>query len=206
MKRMFLALAASVLLAGSASAAERYTVEDTGGFGSTGRFVEFASRYGWNGYRVDFTFGLDLAERSLTRDSKLTLTITRRDGSVWEYKCKASRERDRMWANINLLYSKGVSVMTECSIDPRRMAKAVDMEEDMIGQPTLVFHVMVKDGKATAGVQKGLYFTESGETHGVMQQYMSRERDPSDLGVLFASALAPYANHPEYAQVPRYIP
>ncbi|MFA5138379.1 MAG: hypothetical protein WC728_04025 [Elusimicrobiota bacterium] len=206
MRRAFLALAAFFLLAGSASAAERYVVEDTGGFGSTGRFVEFASRYGWNGYHVKFKFGLDMGERALTPDSDLRLTITRRDGSTFEYRCKASRERDRMWANINMLYSKGISVMTECGIDPGKLAKAVGMDEDMMGQPTLVFHVMIKDGQAAAGVQKGLYFTESGEGYGAMQQYMSRDRDPANLGVLFASALAPYANHPEYAQVPRYVP
>ncbi|MFC1680140.1 hypothetical protein ACFL2T_08035, partial [Elusimicrobiota bacterium] len=137
MMRALIAVAAVLSLAAPASAADKYTVTDKGGFGSTGRLVEFASRYGWHSYEVDFDFGVDLSERRLTRKSKLTVKIQRNDGSTWKYRCRAKDQR-WMWANINRLYDKGISVLTECRIDPDDFAEAVDLESDLVGDLFLV--------------------------------------------------------------------
>jgi len=204
MRRALWALLAVVAFAGGASAEDRYSVTDHGGFGSTGRIVEFASRYSWDSYRVQFDFGLDLEAERLTEGSKLRLKIIRRDGSDWDYTCKASRD---MKANINKLYSKGISVLAECRIDSGKFARAVGIDEDLVGEPTFVFHVMVDEGRAAAGVQKGLYFTESNDIRvGEMAAYAVAQRDPSNLSVLFSSAMAPYALHPEHSRTPRYLP
>lgn len=191
MKRAAIMLAVMVGLAATAVAGERYTVQDKGGFGRTGRHVEFPSRYGWESYEVDFSFGLERHARALTRRSKLTLKVTMRDGSTWKYRCKASRE-DEMWANINKLYGKGISILTECRISPKKFAKAVDLDPDLVGDPTLVFHVTVKDGQASVGVQKGMYFVATGDINaGPMRNYAIMQSDPSNLGVIFASAGSP---------------
>jgi len=206
MKRALFAVCACIALAGSAAAAERFSVTDKGGFGNTGRLVEFANRYAWQSYEIKYEFGLDMESRSLTRKSQLNLTVHRTDGSKWEYRCRAS-EAGAMWANVNMIYGKGVSVLTECRISPKKFAKAVTLNEELVGEPTLVFHVMIKDGQATAGLHKGFYFTGDSEiAAGGMNQYATEGADPSNLGVLFASAMMPYPHHPYFAATPRFMP
>ncbi|MFH1723860.1 MAG: hypothetical protein ABII00_04470 [Elusimicrobiota bacterium] len=198
MKRSTLAFVAILALAASASAAEKYSVRDTGGFASTGRHVEFVKRYGWRSYEVEYDFGIDLSSKRLTRDSKLRVKITKTDGDTWSYRCRAKEAR-RMWANINMLYGKGISVMTECRVEPKKFAKAVGLDADLVGEPTIVFHVMIKDGEARAALHKGFYFVAGGEIEaGAMNQYVSRENDPSNMGVLFASATAPHGHQTAY--------
>ncbi|TBR22408.1 hypothetical protein EPO15_08215 [bacterium] len=205
MKRIIAALLLSVLASG-ASAAERYEVKDRGGFGSTGRLVEMASRFGWDSYSADFEFGLEPGQRTITKDSVLKLTIHRRDGSDWSTKCKA-KHSDRMWANVNRLYNKGVSVLAECRVAPGEFAKLVKLDEGLVGDPTLVFQAMVKDGEAEAGIQKGFYFLNAAEIEaGELASFSTREGDPSALSVVFNSAMAPYVNHPAYAMRPRFLP
>lgn len=205
MKR-FVAAALLAVLASGASAADRYEVKDRGGFGSTGRLVEMASRFGWDSYEADFEFGLENAQRTISRDSTLKLTIHRRDGSRWSTKCKA-KHSDRMWANVNRLYMKGVSVLAECRIPPGEFSRLVKLDEGLVGEPTLVFQAMVKDGEAEAGIQKGLYFLNAAEIEaGELSSFSTREGDPSALSVVFNSAMAPYVNHPAYAMRPRFLP
>lgn len=206
MRRALMGLVAALALAAPASAETRYSVTDKGGFGSTGRFVEFATRYGWDTYELDFDFGVDEEAQRLTKGSRLRLTINRRDGSSWDYTCKASRSEE-MQANVNRMLGKGTSVLTECRIDARKFAKSLEIDEDLVGEPVLVFHVMIDGGRAVAGLQKGLYFAESNDISvGEMAGYASAGRDPSDLGVLFASAELPYALNPEYSRSSRYLP
>jgi len=191
MKNSLIALAAVFLLAGSASATEKYKVVDEGGFGRTGRLVEFSSRYGWDSYKVEYDIRVDKAANRLARGSNLKLTVKRNDGSTWSYKCKA-KDTDSMWANVNRVYGNGLSIMTECRINPKKFAKAVDLVPDLVGDPTLVFHVMIQDGKARPGVHKGLYFLGNDEiAAGGMHNYASERADPSNLGVLFATHPAP---------------
>lgn len=205
MKR-FIAAVVLALAASGASAEDRYEVKDRGGFGSTGRLVEMASRFGWDHYEVDFDFGLEPTQRGITKDSVLKLSITRRDGSSWSTKCKAKKS-DRMWANVNRLVNKGVSVLAECRIPPREFARLVKLDEGLVGEPTLVFQAMVKGGEAEAGLQKGLYFLSAAEIEaGELSSFSTREGDPSALSVLFNSAMAPYLNHPAYAMRPRFLP
>lgn len=202
MKRVLMALVLSVLATG-ASAADHYRVKDRGGFGSTGRLVELSSRFGWSSYETDFDFGLDMGRRNITRDSTLKLTIERHDGTKWSTKCKAKKDR-QMWANVNMLFGKGVTVLVECRIDPGDFADLVDLDEGLVGEPTLVFQALVKNGAAEAGVQKGLYFLSAAQIEaGELAPFATREGDPSALGVIFHSAMAPFANHPAFAMAPR---
>ena len=187
LKALFLTLA----LAAPALADDSYRVKDEGGFAATGRFVEFPSRYGWESWKVDFKFGLE--EQQLTKNSTIELTVLKRDGKQWSYRCKAKREE--MWATINRVYGKGFNIVAQCAIPAKKFAKAVDLERDLVGAPRLVFSVTVKDGKAEAGMQKGFYFVSEGQIEaGTMNQYASAGADPSNLGVLFASSSA-YRGH-----------
>ena len=205
MKRL-IAVAVLAVLASGASAEDRYVVKDKGGFGATGRLVEMATRFAWDSYEATFDFGLEPTQRSITRDSVLKLSITRRDGSTWSTKCKA-KHSDRMWANVNRLYNKGVSVLAECRIPPAEFAKLVKLDKGLVGEPTLVFQAMVKSGQAEAGIQKGFYFLNAAEIEaGELSGYSTREGDPSALSVVFNSAMAPYLNHPAFAMRPRYLP
>lgn len=205
MKRVLAVLALAAVCASGAAAADRYQVKDRGGFGATGRLVEMASRFGWDHYEADFDFGLDSSARGITKDSVLRLTIHRRDGSRWSAKCKA--KKGQMWANVNMLYGKGTSVLAECRIDPSAFAKLVDLDEGLVGEPTLVFQAMVRNGEAEAGIQKGFYFLAANEIDkGELAPFAVREGDPSALGVVFNSAMAPYANHPAFAMRPRFLP
>lgn len=200
-------LSALVLtLCGPAVAGESFRVKDEGAFAQTGRHVEFADRYGWRSYEIDYRFGLDRATRRITDDSNLTLTIRKTDGSKWSYRCRPQEESRVMWANVNLLIGRGISVLTECRIAPRKFAKAVGLDDDLVGDPTLVFHVMIEDGKPRPGLQKGFYFLAAGQIEASpFNQYATQEDDPSNLGVLFASAVS-YPHHPYVQPVLRLIP
>ena len=75
---------ASTLRGGSPGDAEKYKLKDAGDFQPTGHRIEFADRYGWRTYAVDFRFGLDQGGRALTENSRITLKITKRDGKTWD--------------------------------------------------------------------------------------------------------------------------
>jgi len=181
-----------VLCLASAARAERYSVSDRGGFGTTGRVVELPDRFGWLSYEVKYDFSIDADARRLGDDSKLEITIHKNDGGRWRYRCRASSEDRRMWANINDLYGRGTQVLTECRVDPRHFSRAVGLRAEEVGAPTFVFGVRIVDGKAEPGIQKGFYFLGGSETEGSsMSQYVSSEPDPSDLGVLFNTNALP---------------
>ena len=159
---MKLTLLAVLLAVPGFCAAEKYSLKDSGDFAPVGQRVEFADRYGWRGYRVEFDFGLLDGGRALTRDSKLTVRIARRDGSEWSYTCKA-KGRDPMTANINFVYGKGISVVAECHIPEKEFAKSVDLHPDDVGRPNLVFQALIQDGQITPGAQRGVYFLQAGQ-------------------------------------------
>ena len=189
------AVAALLLLlcAAPSRASETYTVTDKGGFGGTGRFIEFADRYGWESYEVKYRLELDASSRKLGEDSLLTLSIKKKDGKTWKYRCRVESDAETgrlgLWANINNLYGRGTSVLTECRVDAHKFAKFVGLDADMVGSPTLVFHATVNGGEAKPGIQKGIYFLSSGEVEGgPLSQYLNRSGDPSDLAVVFASS------------------
>lgn len=140
--------------------AERYRVKDAGGFQPLGQAVEFADRYRWQSYTVDFDLSLEDNNRSLGRGSKLKLRVERRGGGSWSYTCKA-KGRSPMTANINFLYGKGISVVAECPLPPKEFAKAVDLDPADVGAPSLLFQVNLQDGKASPGAQKGVVFAPS---------------------------------------------
>jgi len=137
--------------------AEKYRVKDTGGFQPLGQAVEFADRYRWQSYTVDFDLSLEDNNRALSRGSKLKLRVERRGGGSWSYTCKA-KGRSPMTANINFLFGKGISVVAECAIPPKEFAQAVDLDPADVGAPSLLFQVNIEDGKATPGAQKGIFF------------------------------------------------
>lgn len=166
--------------------AEAYSLKDAGDFAPLGQRVEFADRYGWRRYEVDFNFGLDESNRALTRGSKLAVKILRRDGSTWKYTCKAKNEA--LSANINFIHGRGISVVVDCRIDQKEFAKAVDLDKDDVGFPSLVFHAMIQDGQVTAGAQRGLYFSPGGQMESSeMNAYAALSEDPTNLAVVFRS-------------------
>lgn len=180
------ALAAVLLLPGTLRAAP-YTLRDSGDFQPSGHRVEFADRYGWRGYEMKFEFGLEPGGRRLTKDSRLSLRITRRSGGDWEYACRA-RGRKALSSNINFLHGKGVSVVVECAVDQDDFADAVNLGKEDVGLPHLVFHAMVLDGKVTLGAQRGLYIIPSGQFEASeLNAYASVNDDPSNLSVVFRS-------------------
>jgi hypothetical protein len=156
-------LALSLLLAiPSLCSAEQYSIKDTGDFAPAGQRVEFADRYGWRSYKVDFDFSLEDNGRSLSKGSKLKVTIARRDGSSWTYTCKA-KGRDPMSANINFLFGKGISVVADCKIPEKQFAKAVDLDPQDVGFPNLVFQAIIQDGEIRPGAHRGVYFVPGGQ-------------------------------------------
>jgi hypothetical protein len=178
-------LLASISLA---ARAERFSIIDKGGFGNTGRFIELPDRYGWDSYEIKYDLSVDLGSRRLDDDAKLEITIKKKDGDLWRYRCRPSASRRLMWANVNTLMGAGVSVLTECRVDPRRFSYAVDLDPDQVGFPTIVFHARIVNGRAEAGIHKGLYFVKGeGMEAGPMLPYSISDPDPTDLGVLFKS-------------------
>jgi len=127
-----------------------FSVADRGGFDSTGRHIEFADRFGWRSYQADFDFALD--EGKLAKSSKLRLEITRRDGSTWRHVCK------QLLPRVAAVPGFGTSVIVECRIKPKEFAKAVGLDREDVGEPSLIYHAMVQDGKARPGAQRALFF------------------------------------------------
>lgn len=185
-KTMKKALLAVLMLVPGLCFAERYSLRDGGDFAPVGYRVEFADRYGWRSYTVDFDFGLENGSRTLSKDSKLTLKIARRDGSTWTYTCK-SKGKDNIYANINFLYGKGISVVAECRIPEKTFAKAVDLDPQDVGQPNFVFQAMIQDGEVRPGAQRGLYFLPGGQLEASELNAYAGANDPTNLAVLFRS-------------------
>ncbi len=177
----------ALLLVPSAVWAEKYSVKDEGDFAPLGHRVEFADRYGWKSYSVRFDFSLDESNRALTKGSKLTLKIVKRDGKKWDYTCRAKDERG-LKANVNFITGKGISVVVDCRIEGKAFAKAVDLDKDDVGLPNLVFHAMIADGQVTPGAQRGLFFQPGGQLDASeLNAYAALGEDPSSLAVIFRS-------------------
>ena len=175
-----------ILLPGVCSA-EKYTIKDEGDFAPLGQRVEFADRYGWQSYTVDFNFGLESNNRALTRDSKLTIKIVKRDGKTWSYTCRGKGSQP-LSAHINYLWGKGISVLAECRISEKDFAKAVDLDKDDVGLPNLVFQAMIMDGEVRPGAQRGLYFLPGGQIESSeLNAYAATNDDPTSLAVVFRS-------------------
>jgi hypothetical protein len=178
---------AVLLLLPGVSFAEKYSLKDQGDFMPSGQRVEFADRYGWQTYQVDFNFGLDQGGRYLSTNSKLKVRITKRDGKTWSYTCKAKGGQPLM-ANINYLFGKGISIVAECRIPEKNFAKAVDMDAQDVGLPTLVFQVVIQDGEVKPGAQRGLYFVPGGQIESSeLNAYAANNEDPTALAVVFRS-------------------
>lgn|GEM_PF-2352755 len=185
--------------------AETYSVVDAGGFGSTGRFVEFDGNYGWSSYEARFDFTLDSAGRSVEK-ARLDLTVLRRDGGRWSYRCRPSDGDLFAHARVNNLYGQGVSVLVECRVEPKRFARSVGLAPEFVGEPVLVFQALIRDGRAQAGRQKGFYFlTSESSVDGPLSPYLSAEADPSNLAVLF-NGEDPASSMASTRTVPRFIP
>jgi len=180
-------LLAVLLLLPASCFAEKYSLKDEGDFMPSGQRVEFADRYGWQTYQVDFKFGLDQGGHYLTTDSKLKVRITKRDGKTWSYTCKAKGSQPLV-ANINHLFGKGISIVAECRIPEKNFAKAVDMDAQDVGLPNLVFQVVIQDGQVTPGAQRGLYFVAGGQMESSeLNAYAANNEDPTTLAVVFRS-------------------
>jgi hypothetical protein len=187
MKITRLSLLAGLLLLPASVFAEKYTLKDEGDFMPTGNRIEFADRYGWRNYSVDFDFGLEPGGRSLTRDSKLTVKITKREGKTWTYTCKAKGSQPLM-ANVNFLFNKGMSVVAECRIPEKEFAKSVELDARDVGLPTLVFQAMISEGEVKPGAQRGLYFVPGGQIESSeLNAYAANNEDPTALAVVFRS-------------------
>lgn len=182
---MRISLMAALVLLPGLSFAERYSIRDGGDFMPVGHRVEFADRYGWRHYQVDFDFGLEAGSRVLSKDSKLTVRIAKRDGKTWTYTCKA-KGREPIFANINYLYGKGISVVAECRIPEKEFAKAVGLDSQDVGLPNLVFHAMVYNGEVRPGAQRGVYFAPGGQLEASdLNAYAALNDDPTSLAVIF---------------------
>ncbi len=180
-----LAPLAFLLLLPAVGFAEKYSVRDEGDFMPAGHRVEFADRYGWRNYSVAFDFGLDQGGRALSRQSKLTVSIAKRDGKSWSYTCKA-KGKAPLSANINFLYGRGISVVAECRIPEKEFAKAVELDPQDVGLPNFVFSAVIQDGEVKAGAQRGLYFMSGGQIESSeLNVYAANNADPSSLAVVF---------------------
>jgi hypothetical protein len=181
------ALLALLLLLPATAFAEKYKLKDAGDFMPTGHRIEFADRYGWRTYAVDFDFSLDQAGRSFSPESKLKLKITMRDGKTWDYTCKGKGDQP-LTANINYLFNQGISVVAQCRIPEKKFAKAVGLDPDDVGQPTLVFQAMIQDGEVRPGAQRGLYFVPNAQIESSeLNAYAASNDDPTSLAVVFRS-------------------
>lgn len=180
-------IAALLALMPLAAGAADYKLSDEGDFVPAGHRVEFADRFGWRRYQVNFDFALDRSGRALSKESRLEISIAKRDGKNWRYSCRA-QGRNALSANVNYLQGKGISVVAECRIAENEFAKAVDLDQEDVGAPTLVFHAVIRDGKVMPGAQRGLYFLSGGQIESSeLNAYASRDNDPSNLAVLFQS-------------------
>jgi len=184
MKRLL--LAALLSLPGLARAHE-YQLRDAGEFFPQGQRVEFYDRFGWRSYEVDFDFGLDEGGRALAKGSRLFVRIVKRDGSRWDYSCKAAGSRP-MGANINALYDGRVSVVVECPIDAKSFAKAVDLRPEDVGAPALVFQAIVQGGQASPGAQRGIVLPPAAQSWATeLSPYLAASEDAGGLAVVFQS-------------------
>jgi hypothetical protein len=184
MKKM--SLLAALLLMPALVRAEKYSVRDEGDFAPAGHRVEFADRFGWRSYHIDFDFGIDEGSRSLSRDSRLKILVKKRDGSEWNYVCRT--KGSALGANINYVFNHGISVVAECRIPEKEFAKAVDLHPEDVGLPNLVFQAWIRDGQVHPGAQRGLYFVAGGQIESsTLNAYASAENDPSNLAVVFRS-------------------
>lgn len=181
---MRLALWSLLLLPGVCSA-EKFAVRDEGDFAPSGRHVEFADRFGWKGYRVDFDFGFDEGRRSLARGSRLKIRIERKDGSSWSHACKA-KGRGSLSASVNPVYNRGLSVVAECRVPAEDFAEAVGLHPDDVGLPMILFQVFVSDGKVVPGSQRGLYFLPAGRIESSeLGAYATGSDEATSLAVVF---------------------
>ncbi|MBI5200322.1 MAG: hypothetical protein HY925_01945 [Elusimicrobia bacterium] len=211
---MKLSLLAVLLLSSTgAFADERYVVKDEGMFAPTGRHVEFPDRFGWRGYEAKLDFKFDSESRRMSPDSVLNITVHKSEGGNWSYRCRA-RDSKEMFANVNFIYGRGILVVVQCRVNPDKFADAVNLDSDMVGEPTLVFSAWIREGKAEVGTQKGFYFQDGGQMRSsVMAQYASQNDDPTDLAVQFATTetlaggAKPWqAGVYRYQPMPRFVP
>lgn len=172
--------AAILTLLLASPAAAKYRISESGAFAAAGGFAE---RHGWRSYSVKFSFDLDLPARALSERSSIELRVELKDGRSWKARCRASD--GSLSANVNALIGKGVSVMSECQLQPSGFAKAVGAKASEVGRPILVFHAMVEGGGARAGQQKGILLVPAGRMAAGLVPYVSRDGDPSELAVLF---------------------
>jgi len=192
MKNLVFALLclAPTLLGPRMAWAQKYSLRDAGEFQPMGHGVEFYDRFGWMSYQVDFDFGLDSAGSTLTKGSRLTLRIVKRDGSTWDYDCKAGGRRP-LNANINFVYGRGISVVVDCRIEEKYFAQAVELHPDDVGAPSLVFQAMIKDGQVTPGAQRGITLLPATQVAASeLSPYLSTDDDPTGLAVVFQSVAA----------------
>ena len=113
--------------------------------------------------------------------------VTKRDGKKWDFTCKA-KGNSPLTANINYLFGKGISVVSECRIPEKEFAKAVDLDAQDVGLPNLVFQVVIQDGEVRPGAQRGLYFVPGGQIESSeLNAYAMNNEDPTSLAVVFRS-------------------
>lgn len=185
MKEGLLLLLVSAFLSPAGASAEKYSYKEEGDFAPAGHRVEFYDRYGWRSYEVKFTFGFDASARQLTRESKLELKVKRRKGGSWSHACR-NKGRESIYANVNYLFGKGISIVAECRIPPEDFAEAVGLGEEDVGQPHLVFHVLIEEGKVRPGAQRGVYFAPGGQIESSeLAAYAAEHDDPTSLAVVF---------------------
>lgn len=167
------------------ASAGKYSYREEGDFAAAGHRVEFYDRYGWRSYEVTFTFGLDQNARALTKESRLDLKVKRRKGGAWSYSCR-NKGQETIYANINYLFGKGISIVAECRIPEDEFAEALGLHAEDVGQPNLVFHVLVEEGKVRPGAQRGIYFAPGGQIESSeLAAYAADHDDPTSLAVVF---------------------
>lgn len=189
MKKLAMAFAflSAALSAADVAWAEKYSLKDEGEFQPMGHRVEFYDRFGWRSYAVDFDFGLEEGGQSLTKGSRLSLRITKRDGSSWDYTCKTGGRR-QLNSNINFIYGKGLSVVVDCRIDDKSFARAVELHPDDVAASNLVFQAIVMDGKVRPGAQRGISLQPAAQLAATeLVPYLGASEDAAGLAVVFQS-------------------
>lgn len=175
------ALGLAALLAVPASAGERVTVRDAGGFDPAGRTVEFPDRFGWRGYEAEFTFSF-AGDGTLASNSRLDVSISRRGESKWKYACRASS--GDLTTRVVPLAGR-VSVIAECRVKPKAFAKAVNLDAEDVGVPVFVFEAVIENGGARAGGQRGLRFRPDAPVASVDLSPYASFPDAAGLAVAF---------------------